>query len=383
MGESGVLLLLLASFGGTAQAMGSDAPAVPAPPPPPAREPAAERPVVVVSVAAHGTDADRVAEALMTHLTAGDLRVVFDRSGPASTSAAELRESLSWAANTARRHNAVGVLWVDVSQPDELVLSSANSTGERVLTRRIPADPNSPAAALEALGIIARTTSLALAAGHEIGVHRREHDAVTVMKERTPPQPPWPRVVVGIEYAGGNYADRIPWQHGVGTQVLGRPIPKLLFGLGYTYVFPAVARHPVAALEIQRNPVAALFGYHHDLGKRGSVELMGSMSVDPVRVRVAGVRPPLLAEEPATRVLAAGGAATRWEVRPWRELGIYLSVGAEVLLTTFNYVARAEDGKSYPLVSPHRIRGLAAVGIRHGLARRGPSTRSRRSPSSP
>ena len=105
----------------------------------------------------------------------------------------------------------------------------------------------------------------------------------------------------------------------------------------------------------------------------GRVARLGTTSVS-VEMKV-------LAEDPATRVLVGVGAATRWEVRPWRDLGIFLSVGVDVLLTTFNYVIRTEDAQSQSLLTPHRMRGLAAAGVRYGLAQKGRAARARRRPS--
>jgi hypothetical protein len=315
--------------------------------------------VIVVRVPPEAGDgrADRAFEALRVHLASGEVDVVFERSGPMSPG---LHESLRWAEEAARSHGALGVFWLDLESDEDLVLSVADPDGKKVLTRRVPRDPESPAAAFEALGIIARTTVLAVLAGEEIGMRP--------VASSGPVEPPVPearsfaRLMIAAEYLGTNFADPMPWQHGVGLNVSGRPLEGLVLGLGYGFFVPDEVERERATLIVQRNPIEVRGGFHADLGRSVAVELLAQAFVDPIRARTTGVEPPLAPVDDSVRVLVSAGGSSCWTWFPRRPVGFHLCAGVEALMSGFDYVVTDDEGRDV-LLSPHAVRARVAGGM--------------------
>lgn len=314
----------------------------------------------------------RAVEVIASHVGGAGVRVLVEQSHLA---AADLGEQIAWARDVGSRHQAVGVFWID-ARDDELLLYLIDRSGDRVLVRTVPKDPQSPAASYEAVGVVARSITEALLAGATIGM---QEVAVAEPEPPAPAEPevepieidvverpsPWHRLNVTLGYRGASFADELPWLSGIGAELSARPRRAFVLGLSYAFFFPDYAQHPSIIFSVQRNAASAFAGLHAGVGRRLAVDLRGIATVDVVRQRVLEVASDLDAAPDSTRVLFSLGADARLWIYAWRGFGFFAGVGLEVVTNPFSYVV-VQEGRDVAL-DTHRVRGVATAGLGYGF----------------
>ncbi len=323
---------------------------------------------------------------------------------PIPSDASSVAQRARWASTAARGHQALGVLWVDLTDEHDVVLYLVTVDGGRVLARTIPRDPENPAATWDALGIIAGSISSALVSGAEIGMVEVEPatEVVTDEAEPTPTAPspppldrpsptstagapvqpetaaepeaptdvlsPWPRLRADAGYTGSSFADQVPWAHAIAAALVWRIRPVPYVGLGYRGTLPVRIEDPDVGFVIARHAVRALVGTRLPINPTLAVDLEGQGAVDIHRSRSVRAAPGLRTAD-GTRAVAELGLRSRVRVRLARGVELYAAVGVDLALNRFDYAVFGLDGGDVRL-APHLVRGRLSLGLSYGFVRR-------------
>jgi hypothetical protein len=287
---------------------------------------------------------------------------------------ADLTKQVAWARAAGLRHDAVGVFWLDARDEAQLLLYLIDRSGDRVLVRTVPKDPESPAATYEAVGVVARSITEALLGGATIGMKELDVPEPEPTPAAAPPPDvpkpdqtpaPWHRLNVTLGYRGSSFADQLVWQSGIGAELSARPRRAFELGLGYTFFVPAYAEHPLIIFSVQRHTPSAFAGLHAAVGRRAAIDLRGVATLDVVRQRVIEVAPELDGKPNSSRVLFSLGAETRLWVYAWRSFGFFAGIGLDIVTNPFAYVV-VQEGRDVALET-HRVRGVASAGLGYGF----------------
>ncbi len=383
--------------------------AVAAGPPTPAAEPAPEAaaqaaPRVLVLVP-EGDAEERAGfiRAVQAHLASSDVTVE-RRPIPAHVprTVAALAAHASAAAAAA---GALGAFWIESAEQAVLVYL-VEPDGARILVRRLDRPPGTEAAVAESVGVVVRASAEALAAGRRIGmtavpapppaarevspspppeVSEPPASAPPEVSEPPAPAPPPPRPPAGSRrpprrprvdlrsfYAGGNLAAGIPWQHGVGGDVLVEPLPRFFVAVGYTYFPPARVSTPWLSVLLDRHAPRVDLGGRPWVHRRAELALRAGASLEILRRRsVPGSLP---AQTPSRRVVPVLGAGVELRVRLVRRFFAWVGAGADVPLVRPRYLV-VPDPADDPVVVTRldAVRGTFAAGlaVRLGGARKG------------
>lgn len=327
----------------------------------------------IALVAVDTPDAAERAEAVSAHLH-GSVAVVVSDARPRGD---EPRAWYELAVREAERAKAFAVLWVVADTDGQLVLSVVRPGVHEIRWRRIAVDPAAPSAGLEALGVVARATTNALLSDGALQMETTAIDAPapaaapptppTAKPEPEPkPTPPEPRErgrgLLAIGYVGTSYAPEVPWQSGMGFEG-GWAWPFGLHAtLGYTLYQRVRAESAVGRVEVVRNPITALLGYHRRwraLGYGGDAGVI----VDIAKRRASSSASGVAAAD--DRVHASTALALRARgsvVAVWR-LEVFAAIGLEVWLSKIEYAVESPTGDTDVVLAPHRVRATATAGL--------------------
>ncbi len=332
--------------------------------------PAAEPTIVLVAV--DGPEAAERAEAVSAHVH-GSVALATSDARPATD---EPRAWYELAVREAERAGAFAVLWVDVEDDGQLVLSVVRPGVREIRWRRIATDPAAPSAGLEALGVVARATTSALLSDGALQMETTPIEEAPAPPAAAPPRPtttpttkPAPpakrergRGLLAVGYVGTSYAREIPWQSGVGFEG-GFAWP---FGLhatvGYTLYQRARAESPWGRIEVVRNPITAMLGYHRRwraLGYGGD----GGVIVDVAQRRASTSATGVAAADDRVHVGTALALRARGSVVAVWRLEVFVAIGLEVWLSQVEYGIESPTGDTDVVLEPHRVRGTATAGV--------------------
>jgi hypothetical protein len=310
--------------------------------------------------------------------------------------AGTLREQADRAAGEIRRRGHAGAFWVDLSGGDEATLFFVEPDATRILVRRIPW--REAEAAAEAVAVVTRSTTDALASGSTIGM-----EAVVVEPARpapttvvpppavtpwqTPPfdggarpyEPAGPPLPIpprradkgsavrlaawhfGASYAGAYVSKSLPWSSGVeidGALSLRNGLRVGFAAAGFPPLEVTIDEHRMA---VGRASLAGELGYEKtwdfvSLGGTGAplLELVHRSTA-----QAGGTLRPL---PPELTVLGGVRGTVDLTLRPQASWGFRLSVGPEVVFNPLEFAVR-EDGAVRVLESFSAIRATALIGV--------------------
>lgn len=337
----------------------------------PARADGPRRVVVVLSAA----DAGR-AESMLGAIKAqlGDLPVGLVVETPGDVPSA-LRERLDYAAKACKQHDAVGAFFVEAEQADDLLLYLIEPAAKRALVRRVKKTAGAEQAGVEELSIIVRSTVGALLEGREIGMEAGPELAPQPRPKPPAPKPPPPKPAprptpppksegvgrLAAHYAGEAYAPEATWESGLGVELSGSPDGQLFFGLGYVAMSPVEVETDSARVRVARYPVRAFVAFEIPFDRLrfgGQLGLVGELDRRSTTKTGSGVLP---TESADTLSWAVSPRVTaRYQV--WERTQVWAGVGLDVFLSNSEYVAEL-PGRRETLLSPHRTRAAAALGL--------------------
>ncbi len=347
-----------------------DAEAPPADPPPSEATDAETAKVVLLVV--EGTDDVERAEAIEAHLSGLDV-------GVETVAIDEIRGELvakhAIAEGAARARDALGAFWVESPRKGTLELYLVQPGRREVMRREISLDPRAPQASVEAVGIVARSITSALASGMSVEMEAiplpepqpaPEPEPAPAPKPAPAPPPDTPRergrARLAVGYVGTSYAREVAWQSGLGLGA-GWVWP---FGLHVAAEYAVMQRvravETGAAIVVARHPIAAAVGWGH---RFGSVFVEGeAVAILDYAVRRSTSGGDLLAPAPDRgRVTFGLGPRGRLAVvAAWR-VELYLQVGVEFWLSTVRYAIQRPDGSLPVVLQPRRVRAHTGAGV--------------------
>lgn len=363
--------------------------------------PAPSIPVVVLYVPdlPDRDEDDVLAASIAAQVDAGnvDLRVL--RYDPAV--ATEPGVVAARSRRSAEEFAAGGVMWIRLAttpgQPHAVFLYEVSQ--DRVLGRRIPVPPQSPAAAIETVANIAGSIVAESLDGPVDALEELDPETLEapepepappeIQPEPTPPetqpepkpaepQPdnavivdkPFPRLWLMAAYAGNTYADAPVWQHAVALAVAWGPARGAFIGLRYDFVIPSEVEINMLLVSVRPHPISLEGGYRFGLRERLDVELFGRVTVDPV-TRSSGTG----GTADALRLFSGLTAGVGFGYQPVPPIRLGLRIGAQVLTSRAAYVLVDGDSATTAL-DPHPARFIAEAGVHFGLLRRSRRSRS-------
>lgn len=287
----------------------------------------------------------------------------------------------------AAAHDARGVFWLDVRQAGEYHVYLYVPARGQLLRRRVPEAAQSIEAAIEAMWLIVRSGTLALAKGAEVAMEAVD-PATIEASAPTPTAPPVPVVRpepspsreatrdglglwLSAAYLGLGLGDAMPWQSGgqleVSYAVPSRRRVAARVGVSYAGV---VAEARAESLTIARHELAIAAGIGGAVSRRVRLEGRLLPALDLLRWRAGADRGLEPAAKLATELLlriAIGSRTRRTQVT------IDLGAGADVGLGGFDFVrcdagATACEGDAKRVaLAPWRVRPRARAGLSLGF----------------
>ncbi len=300
-------------------------------------------------------------DALATQLELVNTQLVLLTLPPAAETPAIEQRVLS-GKELAHEHAALGVLWLDPRPTDHWFIYAMDAAGERIVVRPLLVRQESMAAAAEAVAMIARGAAEALLHGEPVAGEPAE---IHIVEAPLPPPPPAPTPEPGMlrlaaGYCGNTFAAKVPWQSGVSVSAgwFASTGPFLIAGYAIlaedrvgSDVVLALTRHPITLgggyrFHFRSLSLDSQLSVTADFLNRRTLTTPTERGIDPARTRA------VIALSPAIRAELA--------VTPW--LGLFVSLGCDVLLNNFEYVSQATD-PAQTVLSPHALRLLTQAGV--------------------
>lgn len=343
-----------------------------------------ERERVVLMVPERPGNADeRVLATLDAHLHELEVAVISERNA----GSLDLRELVSASLDPLARHDARGVLWIDIGEgePPSLAIyvvpRDSTQIYGRVITR--PAEGEA-ALMLETLANVAAMAATALGEGRAIRLEPELAPPETSRPPDPPPPEPPPEGVVSLDaghlalverawlrlragYRGSSQAAQLPWQSSV-TLALGlRPHARAHLELVADIVIPStIPSGPIDSdpidLRLHAFPFGLAGGYAWSLARGWDVELAGRVALEPTRrsITTRSEGAPLTA--PRTLWFASAEASVAFGLRVSPALRLAAGLGLVVVLVRRDIVVSGAEGNASTLFAPHPLRGLVTFG---------------------
>jgi hypothetical protein len=347
---------------------------------------------------------DSVQATSAAYLCKSEVEAQFVRRPRAEFSLVALAASLE---TLASENSPRAFIWLNVSRAQgfELYVFDPRARGSDfplgLFRRRLPYGNAEAAAGVEALAIIAQSVVDSIAEGVDV-----ELEAVTpseveaAVAEEQPAASPAPvspspdpvpeaatsarsapsrppellaHLEVGAEYSGNTFASEKKWQHGVGVDLVFRPIRPIAVDLRYAWV--QAVRHaqaPLDALVVRRHPVSLGVSAIRRLKRVSAIRDLEfafrfHITLDPV-VRSATANDESLGRETRLSWASGGDFALRWWLTP--RFAVLGSFGVEYAFKRAEYLVNLNaTGQSMLVLSPDPVRALATLGFRFGLGR--------------
>lgn len=347
---------------------------------PEASAPLDERERVVLMVPERPGNADeRVLATLDAHLHELEVAVISERHA----GSLDLRELVSASLDPLARHDARGVMWIDIGEGDPPALAiyvvprDSTQIYGRVITR--PAEGEA-ALMLETLANVAAMAAIALGEGRAIRLEPElepEPPPEPPPPDPPPPEPPegvvsldaghlalveraWLRLRAG--YRGSSQAAQLPWQSSV-TLALGlRPHARAHLELVADIVIPSTIPSGPIDLRLHAFPFGLAGGYAWSLARGWDVELAGRVALEPTRrsITTRSEGAPLAA--PRTLWFASAEASVAFGLRVSPALRLAAGLGLVVVLVRRDIVVSSAEGNASTRFAPHPLRGLVTFG---------------------
>lgn len=301
----------------------------------------------------------------------------------------ELGPRVVHAQQAATEHDARGVFWLDLRDDDEYLVYLYVPERAAVLRRRVPAASASVETAIEAMWLIVRSGSLAMAMGADPGMEALDPDEVAASIEaatppsaeaeadtdksretepdgRPNPQRAPPRDGIGLSvslsYLGGGLGRRVAWQSGAAVELAYALHRHVRLGVAYGVLAGSPVREPTE-LRILRHELAVVLGVGGAVHRRMRIE--GRLLP---AVELASWRAP---DDGAAGLEVFGKAAAELLVRIELVPRLRLDVGggAALAFNDFDFVVCAEqaavcdDDARRVVLSPWRIRPRGRIGL--------------------
>lgn len=339
----------------------------------PTQTPAAQAEIVKVVVLVPRASDRRVDDTLASvrsNLPPGEVELVdvpFDGDALAPRIAA--------AEQAAEQHGARGVFWLDLRDATEYRVYLYLPDRHELFLRRVPEASQSVEAAIEAMWIIVRSGTLALAKGVDVAMEAVDPAAIEPPAVVQPPEPPpkptpkperveTPPKLIGLwlsaSYYGLGLSSSMPWQSGGGVELSYALHRVVKLGIAYGVVGGMPVRAPTE-LSIVRQEIALALGIGGLVSKRVRIEGRILPALELMHWRAQGDR----GVEPAGKI--ASELVLRVHLVP--RLTLDVAAGADVSVTDFDFV-RCADGASTCsgptrelVMSPWRVRPRARLGL--------------------
>ncbi|HWB80461.1 MAG TPA: hypothetical protein VG755_36100 [Nannocystaceae bacterium] len=285
---------------------------------------------------------------------------------------------IAQAQRAADDYDASGVFWLDLRDASAYSVYLWLPEKGTLLRRRVTESAQSVEAAIEAMAIIVRSGTLALASGRDVAMEAIDpavleekpvEPTVVVPTQPIEPPPPKPapppkerRLWLSFGYEGLGLGRAMPWQSGGAIELSFAVHRFVKLGGAYAVVGGAKVRSP-AELSILRHEIAAVLGIGGAVHPRVRIEARLLPALELVQWRAPaqdrrGVRAtPKLAVELALRIHLAP------------RLTLDVGPGADVALTSSPFVlceatAGACTGADRQVVlTPWRVRPRARAGL--------------------
>jgi hypothetical protein len=347
---------------------------VPSPPP------ASERSLVLMIPDLPGDDLDdRLLGAIEAHREEGS-RVDVVRYDPITTRKADI---VATSQRRAGEFMARGVLWVDIREDDRLAVYLYEVDTDRFLGRRIASSPDARAAAIETLANITASIVAESAAGPVEGLDEVDPDSLVDTQsppepEPAPPEPvpppepappplEWPRLWLGVAYAGSTFSREILVQHGLALSAAWGPAPGAFIGVRYDLVLPSRVDEADVSFQLRRHPVAIEGGYRLAFGRRRRADFEASLRVvvDPIRRLSDDASSGRPVTDDALRVFSSIAPGLGIGFSPIRQVRLGVRIGPELVTSRARYVVAGAAGGA--AVDPAPVRGFVEAGLQFGL----------------
>jgi hypothetical protein len=349
---------------------------------PPAAPSESTTPTVVLTVPEQKGDHDeQVLATVSAHLRELDITLVIERHD----SGLDLRGLISASREPIERHDARGILWIDIpdAQGGDLAIYVVERAGQQIFGRSI-AGQAGDAVAIETLANVAAMAAVALGEGRAIQLDVPPPPVEEPEPVEEPVVEPEPEPVVGtitreghVEpvlrprlrlrtgYRGNSYAASVPWQSSVTFAIGVRPTERSHVELVGDVAIPSSVALPDLRVVLNRYPFGVAGGHRWSLPRGWDVELSGRVTLEPTRRRTiatssdAGVTTsPRSLHWSATAELAVG-----FGVRLAETVRLSFGVGLAAVLVRRDHVITSTTGAEQVVISPHPARALIWAGF--------------------
>ncbi|GEM_PF-5830584 len=296
------------------------------------------------------------------------------------------RDQLDRARELAHARAAAGVIWVDLTDPEEARVYLLESSSGRSFVRSIPRG-GSFAADVETIAVIVRTAAVAVASGgslemspmrqdvfepspeeilslHPHGITRHAHVGSSTASRHAAAPPKVPAWRILTAYSGTSFAPEVPWQSGIDVEIHGYPTKWLHLGLGYTAMLPSRVDTQLVSVTVQRQTIAFHVGHESRLGTHVFVGPDVRIGAEPLRRRITGITGVPIETNESVRWLWTVVARLSLRVTLIGGLHLDLAAGLEVPINAYDHVLGPADRQVVIHQSPVRAHVGAGVGYR-------------------
>lgn len=303
-------------------------------------------------------------DALLAQFALVDAELEFELESGTGES---LAQRMSYAQQRAEARDTIAVFWIDAQSSARWLVHMMGRAEERVVVRPVDASGDRRSAAIEAVAVMTRESTRALLEGVPPEAALPEPPAPAAQRAAPPPKPPQARVRalrLAAAYAGSDTAKNLPFRHGVGLSADFVGFAPLYAGAAYVFT-PSVRVDAAAQFELQPVPLMLRAGgrtrvgaFALDLELGLLVEFLRSSAADPQ----AGVEP----RQAGTKTLVALAPRARAEFQPVPDMGLFATLGADILLNNFSYIVEEQVGDRFEprnLLRGRDLRPVLTLGI--------------------
>ncbi len=326
---------------------------------------AGENPVVMMISPGQIDDAGPVISSVQNHLR--EIHVELRLSNQDFPSVG-LPEQLAIAAEQARQHDAIAVLWVDLALAEQFFLYLSGHDSNRVLVRQLGGMTGEGLA--ETVALIVRTTVEEMLSGGRIGMEStptvpKTNEARGDRDEGTSPVAslPQPRQLFSLEtaYVYTAVSDKIPSEQGFNLGMELSPWRNLWVRLSYTILQPIVANGDLSDLRVARHPLGLGLGLDILLNRISVAPELG-LVMDVATLENFNLAPGMTATEDRVDVGFAASIAFRVSLFITKNVLLFARVAAWVPFVHKNYVVEGFSSRE-SLHQPFHVQPVVMVGI--------------------
>lgn len=329
-----------------------------------------------------GADQEAAAAPAMAAIEAqlSDLEVDF-RAARMPALPPSLRGQIAAAEELGRAPGVACVFWFDLAEDGAVYvhLRGGPGSGDRLLVRRLEPGPSSDHGRAEELAIIVRSSVAALLRGGRIGIlvedlpeaapapARVTAPAVAgeMVAPEDEPRPAWregERLSLGLGWAYAGRGSTHPVQQGLWLGLGFRAVAGLSLEAGYSVLEPLSVRGDLAALRLRRHPVRLGLAWMFGIG-RVRLGVGVHLVVEHARQEVEGLAPGMRAASDRNDVGLAIAPHLSVSIDVWRQLGVFVTAGADLPAAPVAYVAIRGE-RTEELIGAWPVQPFAMAGLR-------------------